>query len=322
MKVAIIGFGSIGHERYNALLQLQQEGLNFEKIGIYDPYYIGNFENFRYNSLQEVEQFNPDWVIVCTPHDVAVKIVKIASKWNCRILMEKPFGRNYKEALELYNLLRDDNQLYVGFNYPFFDGIEMFYEHYQAGIFGDIVSIDLELGHGGSPQNRNSWVSDPIKNGGVLIDPTIHLFHLLLHFKLNPIPLQGKTWKGFWNTGIDEEVHLLLESEKTIINIKSSLVKWKSKFSFEINGTDKYGIITGRGKSYGTQEYRVGKRWGWLNGNPQNSTEHIMCVTDCSNSFYKELKNLFNGNQNNKNCNALMALNTMKFYDECLKVVR
>jgi len=333
MKVAIIGFGSIGHERYNALLQLQQEGLNLEKVGIYDPYYTGNFENFRYNSLKEVEKDHPDWVIVATPHKTAVEMVKNVIPWECNILMEKPFGTTLWKANHITSMLRFDNQLHIGFNYRFFKGIQALYsdiieDSVYSNVFGkNISSINIELGHGGSPSDLETWKSNPKECGfGALLDPGVHALDLLRLFSYEtPTPLYGLNWKGFWKTGIQEEVSIMLDDIGTIINLKISLVKWKSTFKIEVNGKDGYGIVSGRGKSYGPQTYTRGKRWGWLDsGKSQKETEEVVVTDDCSSSFHDELDALF-GNARKYSippCTAFDALNTMKFYDECLKVIR
>ena len=343
MKVVIIGFGLIGRERYNALRELQHVGFPINEIGVYDPYIP---EENKYNSgiiwfesLKEIEENNPDWVIVCTPHDVAVEIVKIVSKWACSILMEKPFGRNYKEALELDSLFNNDliNRCYVGFNYRFYPGIQKIYADYRNGLFGEIINVNCEIGHGGNPDDANTWKSSPEFNGsGALCDPGIHMLDLLNQFCIYGIvPKYGTAYKGVWNTGIQEEVNLILTSKNPVdgknfsINLKSSLVHWRSTFRFEIWGDKGYGIVTGRGRSYGPMEYVRGEKWGWKKGVSQRESEQLVSLSTCELSFYDELKALFFEKNDHKGnlvhrlepCNSFEALLDMKLYEDCFGII-
>ena len=328
MKVAVIGYGLIGGERVKALRQLQSEGIPIEKIGIYDPHLISDTRGLIcYPTIESIKQDNPDWVIIATPHDVAAKIVTEVLTWDCKVLMEKPFGRSYREAESIYNSIPDINEkLFLGFNYRFFDPLTQLINDMARLEFGDIISIDMEIGHGGSPEQRKSWKIDPRLGGvDVLLDPGIHLLDLLPFMCFSPKPLFGKAWNGFWNNNMDEETHLILQDYDTIINLKSSIVKWASTFKVEIHGTDGYGIVNGRGRSYGPMTYVRGKRWGWmLDGKTQKESEKLVATSDCDNSFHDELDALLSGK--NKYllypCSAYEALDTMELYEKCLEVIK
>jgi predicted dehydrogenase len=239
-------------------------------------------------------------------------------------LMEKPFCCSYQEALELTSLLKNKKQLWIGFNYRFFPGIAQAIIDKNNNKFGEIISVNLILGHGGAPGNESSWKLDPIRaGGGCLLDPGIHLIDLchLLSPKIIK-PICGLKWQGYWNTGIEEETHLIFEAENFIINFQVSIVKWSSTFRLEINGKEGYGIVTGRGRSYGKQIYTCGKRWGWLEGKNQSQTEEIVLETDCNNSFKDELLGLFSGqNDRLSPCSIQEALKSIKTYDQCLKII-
>jgi len=326
MKVVIVGFGLIGRERYNALRELQHAGFPINEIRVYDPF-IRNEDKYNsgiiwLESLKEVEESNPDWVIICTPHNINSKLVKEILPWGCNILMEKPFGMNLKDAQDIYNLKIRDNQLFIGYNYRFYEGVQALKKDLKNNLFGEIININVELGHGGSTLDRNTWKVDPNLNGrGALIEPGSHCIDLLYYLGFNPKPICGKKWSGFWNTGIDEEVHLILEEDKIIIDFKISLVKWRSVFKFEIYGTDGYGLINGKGRSYGNQTYVCGKRWGWTDGKTQKESEEIVVESDCKDSFYLELKSLLQEN-NLDACNSNNALKNMVLIEECYNIFK
>jgi predicted dehydrogenase len=325
MKVGIIGYGLIGKERVSALKRLQSENIDIEQILIFDPYI--SFPNvtepdiFFVRSIMSLKVAKVDWVIICTPHNIAVEYLQIMRNWDCKFLVEKPLGRTLKETQNIVSLF-EDKQLYVGFNYRFFDGIQMLKEDIYKGTFGEIINANMILAHGGSPKDKDSWKLDPILGSpNSLLDPGIHFLDLINEFFNAPEPISGLRWKGFWNTGIDEEIHLLLKSRKTIINLQTSLVRWASTFFIQINGTEGYGIVEGRGKSYGVQTYRTGKKWGWQEGKDQRETEILHSQSFCAFSFAEEMYALFT-NQQYFNCSGKEAVRNMELYEKCLKVLK
>ena len=57
-------------------------------------------------------------------------------------------------------------------------------------------------------------------------------------------------------------------------------------------GSDGYGVVTGRGRSYGPQRYVVGERWGWQNHASQLESEVVVIEDDCEDSFEREMRQL------------------------------
>lgn len=327
MRVAVFGHGLIGTERTAALRALIAEGMAIE-WAVCDPPAPGKQASIEaaggrwLRDMAEAERFGPDWAIIATPHDTAVEITSRMLLVGCRVLMEKPLGRSLEEAARLRALESEPGRLFVGFNYRFFEGIAALIRDAHEGGFGELVSADIILGHGGAPDMEKGWKFDPVKaGGGCLIDPGIHVLDLL--HQLFPAGLEvlaGAKWSGFWKTGIEEEVHLLLRGGACIINMQVSVVRWRSTFRFELHGTEGYGIVAGRGRSYGPQTYTRGRRWGWQHAGSQEASEEKVLVTDCSGSFREELRALF-GNRVAplRPCDAAEAHQVMKIYDKCLR---
>lgn len=328
MNVAVLGFGLIGRQRVQALRNLRAAGCPIEIIGVHDPFLeekatlVDGEGPVWLDSLADVESLAPDWIIVSTPHDVAVGLVERFLPLRCRILMEKPFGRSLQEAEGLFRQLRFPDQLFVGFDYRFYPGIAQAVDDARTGVFGDIVSVTMVLGHGGAPGMEKGWKFDPVRaGGGALIDPGIHLLdvsHLLSPKGVSP--LQGWSWSGFWNTGIEEEVHLLLQAAGFVINMQVSVVRWRSTFRLEIQGTRGYGLVTGRNRSYGAQTYVRGKRWGWRGGGSQAESEEQVLSSEGKDTLHDELASLLEPGRSRfllPPCAADQALTVMKTYDQC-----
>ncbi len=157
--------------------------------------------------------------------------------------------------------------------------------------------------------------------GGALIDPGIHLIDLCNLVAKNLDFLAGKSWNGFWKTGIEEECRLLLTSENIpMLDLTVSVVRWRSTFRLEFFGEDGYGIVEGRGRSYGPQQYRRGKRWGWQSGKSQADSEELVLTSPCDEVFADELNSLLWESAANSHihlCTAAEAIENMKVLEKC-----
>jgi predicted dehydrogenase len=326
MKVAVLGYGLIGKERVSALARLRDEESLVSEFAVHDPFageHRARLEAIggRWcDSLAEVRAFSPAWVIIATPHDTAVQLCEEVIPWGTAVLLEKPFGRTGAEAERLARLAEHERQLWIGFNYRFFPGIAAALSDALAGRFGAMISVAMTLGHGGSPDMRRGWKLDPARaGGGCLIDPGVHLLDLCHRLAGDLTVEHASAWRGFWSTGIEEEVHLVLHAGDVVFNLQISLVRWRSTFRLELHGTDGYGRVSGRGRSYGPMIYTRGRRWGWQSAPSQALSEEIVSTSQCEDSFRDELRALFasEGERFPAPCSMREALRVMRTYDAC-----
>jgi 1,5-anhydro-D-fructose reductase (1,5-anhydro-D-mannitol-forming) len=332
IKICQIGAGLIGRERIKAVTGLAKAGRRVELCAVYDPFLkdkpdARKKQSLHFtDSLEEVFSFKPDWIFISTPHDAAAGLAKQALARGCNVLLEKPMGRNLKEARAIVSCQTRKNQLYVGCNYRFYDGIAAALRDMDKKLFGNIISVNMVLGHGGNPKDKTSWKLDPKKaGGGVLIDPGIHLLDLCVCMFAGKIRVENAlAWRGFWDTGIEEEAHVLMQNKKSMINLQLSVVRWRSAFRIEINGDEGYGIVEGRGRSYGRQRYLRGKKWGWMSGVSQKESEEAVVETEGDDVFQKEVESLLYGTSKDfiRPCTGLEALKGMELLEECRRNIR
>jgi len=326
MTIVVVGYGLIGKERVKALNDLHTQGFPIEEILVVDPAaFQPGYPTLPgiaapASSLEQALSSNPQLVIVATPHDTAVTLLHEILPLSFRVLVEKPMGRNLVEATAIASRVTSDDQLLVGFNYRFYPGIRQAVRDALSGHFGGIINVSMVLGHGGAPDMDKGWKFDPVRaGGGCLIDPGIHLLdlcHLLAPEDIRAIG--GSAWSGFWKTGIEEEVHLLLKSGRTTFNLQISVVRWRSVFRMEIHGTEGYGIVTGRGRSYGRQVYLRGKRWGWQNAPSQAESEEVVVDSAANESFRDELAAILGSDRGGPPpCSAASAFRVMQLYEDC-----
>lgn len=299
-SVLVVGAGLIGSHRLEALEQLRVTGAALDILGVVDPRPRGELRVpdsiVQFPKMEDGLATGPDWVLVATPHDTAVTVAASALDAGANVFVEKPLGRTGLEARALAD--RADSvgrRLNVGMNYRFFDGVRALLADCSDGRFGDLISVDIELGHGGAPGDELTWKLNRVRaGGGCLIDPGIHVLDLATLVAGGLTVCGAATWNGFWQTGIEEEAHLLLAGTRCpIVQVSISIVRWRSTFRFQLNGTDGYGIVTGRGRSYGSQSYRRGERWGWRRGGSQRETEQEVVTTDGDSVWVAELRSLF-----------------------------
>ncbi len=290
MTIIVIGAGMIGRERIKALEELGHD------IVVVDPVVSTNHPTFK--SLDEaIEHYTwAEWLFICTPHHVTPQIAEAAYSRSFNILCEKPLGRNLRE----YNRItrsRYHRHYNVGFNYRFYKGVRQLLKDCKDKLFGDLISVNMVLSLGDGPGSDSTWRLDPARAGrGAILDPGIHLIDLAMLISEGRLTDgRVKHYTGFWNTGIEEESHLLAHDTNAIYNLQASVCHWRNTFRVEVNGTEGYGIVEGRNRFYGPQTYRRGRRWGWQSGQSQRESEELVVDYDGEDSFLEETRAVLSG---------------------------
>jgi predicted dehydrogenase len=298
IRLGIIGAGLIGRERLFAVKKLAEKGRPVEITGIFDANAelcqksAREFGAPGFCNLEELMMSKPDWIIVSLPHDAAVQTALEALKSGASVLLEKPMGRDLHEARRL--MQAGGERLRLGFNYRYYPGIRKALQDARTGRFGKLIAVEILLGHGCGPGQEKTWKLDEERaGGGCLIDPGIHLLDLCTQLFSSELKVAGgTTWSGFWNTGIEEEVSLVLSAKEVSVTLQISIVRWLSEFRMCIRGIDGYGVVTGRNRSYGPQKYVVGSRWGWRSAVSQAASEVLELESEGMDVFVQETEAL------------------------------
>lgn len=291
--IGICGFGLIGRQRLSALKEL---GWDSSNVLVLDPNLPKN-DNSNFivvDSLQMMIDKGIKRAIVSTPHDIAPKIVSTLLDNGVQVLLEKPMGRNLSEA-QLLHTHPNAKNLSMGFNYRFMSSVYEAKQIVESRVLGEIHTIRMDLGHGGSPNDKSSWKLDPrTAGGGAILDPGIHLLDLLFYlfsFDISDVQFKGvNSWSGFWGTGIEEALTTVGSARGANLNLSVSVVAWKTRFEIEIIGTDGYLKLTGRGRTDGPQIITQGQRWGWLSGKSQIESEVSKTVSITDDSLAQEVE--------------------------------
>jgi predicted dehydrogenase len=321
MKILICGLGLIGKQRLEAILDSKLA----QQIFVYDPYLESlpaNYEGLvnRLDEIPETNKIHFTHVVIAVPHSESLKMLEKVKSHKPRILMEKPMGRSLFESKKIAKLAKDCD-LSIGFNYRFMDGIEKLKEILSRDELGEINSVRMDLGHGGSPEDASSWkLNKELAGGGSLLDPGIHLINIimfLLNKKSESVKIDGANyWSGFWNAGIEESAMVLGKVDRIPFTLTSSIVAWRTRFTIEMIGVNGYAIVNGRGRSDGPQTITIGRRWGWQNAKSQLESEESTVVMIRDSSISKETKAWLNNSEHV--CTAAEAYDSMEFYQKIL----
>ena len=322
MNVLFIGLGYMGLERLKIFRKLKKK-FKINNFFFYDPFYKNKDKKLiKLNKLtpQIISDYNIDICVISTPHFLIKKysILCLRSKRKVNLIIEKPYGRNLEESKEISKHLKKNQRIFIGLNYRFFQGISRMLKDIKHKKFGKIYSIDINFGHGHNPAIKKTWKLDKkLAGGGAILDPGIHvlnLIQLITKFDVKLINVYKKC--NFWDTGVEDNAFIILSSKKIpLITIKLSTTMWRSTFQIQGNGSKGYWRINGRGRSYGPQTYVTGKRWGWLKGKKQKSTEQIHSDSNEKDVFLREtveiLQSIKKGGNKKRVCDDKEAIKTM-----------
>jgi predicted dehydrogenase len=288
LRILVVGLGLIGRQRSEAV-ELLAERLPISLAGTVDPV----AENAAYRSLEEVSADQFDAAVVAVPHDLAGGLCRQLWALGKPVLAEKPLGLSGAEARELAAAARAvDAPSFVGYNYRFLPTIRELFRTHSEGELGRLRNVDFLLGHGGHPGSAESWKLRPERaGGGVLLDPGVHLLDLLLRLDPDVSCTHVQATRGFWGTGIEEDLVATFAYGELLGTVRVSHIRWINTFRIEAVGEDGYAIVEGRGGNYGPQTIRVGKRWAWKDsGLSQPETEAVRDFGRKNDSFRDELE--------------------------------
>jgi 1,5-anhydro-D-fructose reductase (1,5-anhydro-D-mannitol-forming) len=292
VRVAVVGLGLIGRQRVEALHRITGARL----VATVDP--IASPQSSErgvphHRSLAELSIDSYDCAVVAVPHDVAIDVSRQLLHAGRPILIEKPLGVSTTDARELEALAAGlERPSFVGYNYRYLPAVAELLRQANSGDLGRLRNLDMLVGHGGHPQSGEGWKLDPVRaGGGVLLDPGVHLLDLLLRLTPDVRCTNVEATRGFWPSGIEEDVVASFRHERAISTVRVSHVRWVNTFRVELFGEDGYAVAEGRGGNYGPMTLRLGQRWAWTAAGvaSQRQSEQTWNFGERNDSLHDEL---------------------------------
>jgi predicted dehydrogenase len=287
VRVAVVGLGLIGRQRLHALQRIAGARLVASVDPIASPK-PSETEVPHYRSLAELSVDDYDCAVVAVPHDVAVDVARQLLHAGRPILIEKPLGVSGADARDLEALAADlARPSFVGYNYRYlpFPRSRSCCGARTLAIWAGCATSTCSLDTAVTPsQGRvGSWTRS------VRVGECCSILLLRLTPDAQCTSIQAT--RGFWSTGIEEDVVASFRDECTISSVRASHIRWVNTFRVELFGEDGYAIAEGRGGNYGPMTLRVGRRWAWTapGAASQRESEEMWNFGERNDSLHDEL---------------------------------
>ena len=287
-NVLIVGAGKIGSIRAHVIRKTSPGS----KIFIYDTDKIravnlaNEVKGTALTALKKgLENKAVGIVIVSVVNKFAKTICLQALNNKKHVLCEKPMGRNYSEAKQIYYAVKQNKMKFkCGFNHRYHPAFLEAHSLYKKGLIGKVLYIRAVYGHGGRSGYEKEWRADKVLcGGGELLDQGSHLIDLSLWFfgfdKVKKAYCIARPL--FWKMKVEDNAFVTFETQKgKIAHLHATWTQWKNMFRFEMYGTKGAIEINGLGKSYGTESMKFFKKV--KAGKPPNVIEKIFRDNDGS----------------------------------------
>ena len=171
VNLAIIGIGRIGKIHANSIFTHP----NAKLVGFFDENNseIKNFSK-KYNSdfldIKTIENdHNIDAVVICSPTDTHIDLIKKFSNSGKAIFCEKPIDLNVNKTIECIDFLnKNKSQFMIGFNRRFDIHFKALKQHILEGKIGNIETVNI-ISRDPEPPTKD-YIS---RSGGIFKDMTI-----------------------------------------------------------------------------------------------------------------------------------------------------
>ncbi|MBI2082653.1 MAG: Gfo/Idh/MocA family oxidoreductase [Deltaproteobacteria bacterium] len=261
ISVAVIGSGLIGRRRADSA----QKHPRSRVVSVVDQKHavsesLANQLECRSSTdwKETLQSPEVDAVTISTPNGFLAEIAIAALKSGKHVLVEKPMGRNLKEAQEMAAVAKSSGKiLKIGFNHRYHPAIAKTKHLLSEGAIGKIINIRARYGHGGRPGYEKEWRGNPqLAGGGELTDQGVHIVDLLQWFAGMPDEAFAFLQTAVWPIQPleDNAFGLFRYKNGMVASLHTSWTQWKNLFSFEIFGTEGSLTIEGLGQSYGTEK--------------------------------------------------------------------
>ncbi len=181
MRVAIVGFGYMG-QMYADLIKAE----NWELVGVHDTDNSKfNSDKFFENRMELISHPDVEAVIICTPHNEHLPILKECLKQKKHVLLEKPMGTTIEETEKIYKKIQKykaTSQVLVNITHCFYDNIQKAKELLGGCDVTKISAIYDSVVFPIKEQERDWWLFKKESVGhGVLLTNGCHLLARILH---------------------------------------------------------------------------------------------------------------------------------------------
>ena len=132
------------------------------------------------DTCEELEQWGPDAVIVCSENTEHRRMVEWAAERGYHVLCEKPIATSHDDAVAMWDACRQAG-VFLMTAYPvrFSTACREVKTRVDHGQLGDLVGF-AGSNNGRIPSGGRTWFTDPDQaGGGALVDHVVHIADIL-----------------------------------------------------------------------------------------------------------------------------------------------
>jgi predicted dehydrogenase len=216
MKWGVVGLGHMAHQFAESIKEIDNAKLisisssSNSKLKEFGDKYSIEKKN-RFNQYQDIINSEADAVYISTLNYTHSSLIKILINSSKKVLCEKPFVINYNEALELSEIIKEDqNNFYEAIAYRSSPQIISLLNLIKDGEIGKIYKIESTFGFRVRRVNPKSRLFNKKTGGGAILDVGCYPVSFVNLFNKNGKKLEIKSVKGSLSkTGVDDHAELI-----------------------------------------------------------------------------------------------------------------
>lgn len=179
INFAVIGLGFAGEIHAKNISDIKNiklaavSDININKINNYKKQGVLTYLDWKELLLNS----HIDAIVIATPHNSHLEIVREALKQGKHVLLEKPLGKDDKQAAEIIRLAKTTQKIVaVNITHCFYRPIIALKDFIQSGKLGQIIKIEDTMIFTLKKQSRDRWYfQKKLAGGGVTLTNGIHM---------------------------------------------------------------------------------------------------------------------------------------------------
>jgi 1,5-anhydro-D-fructose reductase (1,5-anhydro-D-mannitol-forming) len=316
IRIGIIGFGKMGHIRYNAICangagevvavaDVRVNDVDVQQVRVYT------------NADELVADPQIDAVFICTPNYLNKPLTIKALRAGKHVFCEKPPAFNSKEVEEIIAAEQQSpgTKLMYGFNHRHHDSVIQAKELVDSGAYGRILWMRGRYGKSVDESFYDDWRSKKeFAGGGILMDQGIHMLDLFLMMAGDFHEVQAYVSNLYWNLDVEDNIFAILRSKDGLLaSLHATMTQWRHLFSFEMFLEEGYIVINGlltSSRTYGEESLTIAKNRSTAPAATWSDEEHIVFCVD--NSWKYEVEHFLNAIENDKDIEVGTSKDALK----------
>jgi predicted dehydrogenase len=321
LKVAIIGYGKVGHIRSSCIANNPE----LELVCICDSDLSTKSKTNGvpfFSDWREVLDLSPDIVFICTTNEWIPEIAVEMLKRGIHTFCEKPPGRTVADVNRMVNMESQcpGIKLKFGFNHRYHQSVMDAKAIVDKKHLGEILWARGVYGKGGGNNFDRNWRNNPSQSGGgILIDQGIHMLDLLTWFCGRFDEVKSLVGQTYWEVPVEDNVFAIFRNAKgKMATIHSSATQWRHTFLLEICLERGYLTVSGilsSTQTYGPESLRIARCVYDADGYPVPNPQESIDYYDQDRSWQVEVEDFVRCIQHDQPVqqgNAKDALNAME----------